>query len=65
MSRPRRDKVPEVIYLQWYACDQKDLAVLLDDESIDADWETRTWCEDRIYDTDIAYRRVRKGDVHE
>ena len=37
--------VPDVIYLQWF------------DEDGEPDGEV-TWCEDRINDTDIEYRRL-------
>ena len=46
--------IPEVIYLQWYGADQRDLA------GEDGEPDDVTWCQDRINDTDVVYQRVRK-----
>jgi hypothetical protein len=59
-----KDKIPEVIYLQWYGLDECDMH----DAKIDSeilghpfpDPDERTWCVDRMYDTDVVYKRVRK-----
>lgn len=48
-------KIPEIIFLQWYGVDQCDMMF---DGPID--WEERTWCQDRMFDTDVMYQRVRK-----
>jgi uncharacterized Zn-finger protein len=58
------DKIPEVIYLQWYGLDEKDMH----DAKIECEMRgqpfpdpvERTWCVDRQYDTDVVYKRVRK-----
>ena len=43
-------KIPEFIYLQWFSEDGIDIE----------EAEEVTWCEDRINDSDLVYKLVKK-----
>lgn len=50
------ERIPEIIYLQWYGIDQREFRF----EDMRNDYYERTWCQDRMFDTDVMYQRVTK-----
>ena len=50
MSEEQRREAPIQIYLQWTGCDA-------DEPNYDAAPDVVTWCEDKIYNTDVVYVR--------
>lgn len=50
-----KERIPSVIYLQYYGVDQRDMMI-----DPPQGWEERTWCQDRIFDTDVPYIRLSK-----
>lgn len=58
MSDP--GKPPDRIWLQFIGADKSDLTK----EGLFQRAPEITWCQDKIFDTDIEYVRVKRGDQH-
>lgn len=53
-----RTEPPNTIYLQWIGADRDDLT----EEQLQQPAEEKTWCQDKIYDTDLEYRLVERSE---